>query len=101
MRIGMPVNFSPEVLLSEHFGPFAVPAWRLLHSIEAATKNQTYSFMDMNTYNTLTRDQPEEAPAIYWREMLLRLHLTCCISLRRHGEWLNALLARISHASLS
>jgi hypothetical protein len=100
MRIAMPANFDVEAFLSEHFGPFAVPAWRLLHSIEAATKNQTYSFMDMDTYNTLLREQREEAQAIYWREMLLRFHLVCCISLRRHGEWLNALLAAVQAKSL-
>jgi hypothetical protein len=32
--------------------------------------------------------------------MLLRIHLACCISLRRHGEWLNALLAAIQAKSL-
>jgi hypothetical protein len=88
-------KLSFEALLSEYFGPFAVPAWKLLPSIEAATKKQTYAFMDLETFNDLVREEPEQAQAIYWREMMLRIHLACCTSLRRHGEWLNALLAAI------
>jgi hypothetical protein len=59
---------------------------------ETATKNQTYAFMDLDTYSALVRENAEEAQAIYWREMLLRIHLACCISLRRHSAWLHSLL---------
>jgi hypothetical protein len=96
----MPAELNPEALLSEYFGPFAVPAWRLLPAIEAATKNHAYAFMDLDIYNALVRENPEEAQAVYWREMLLRIHLACCISVRRHGEWLDALLAAVQAKSL-
>ena len=45
----MPARLSPESWLSEHFGSFAVPAWKLLPSIETATKDQTYSFRTLRT----------------------------------------------------
>jgi hypothetical protein len=95
LRVVMSTKLSPEALLSEHFGPFAAPAWKLLPSIEAATKKQTYAFMDLEAFNALVREEPEQAQAIYWREMMLRIHLACCTSLWRHGEWLNALLVAI------
>jgi hypothetical protein len=38
----MSAKLSSEALLSEYFGPFAVPAWKLLPSIEAASKKRTY-----------------------------------------------------------
>jgi hypothetical protein len=37
----------PEEFFSSFFGPYAVPAWNLLAPIEAATKRQTYTFMDL------------------------------------------------------
>jgi hypothetical protein len=32
---------------------------------------------------------------IYWREMIMRIHLACCAPLLRHGDWLNALLIAV------
>ncbi|WP_154073597.1 hypothetical protein [Bradyrhizobium erythrophlei] len=86
---------TPESILSAYFGPFAVSTWQLLPSIEAATRNQPYSFMDMDAYNALVRERPERAQAIYWREMIMRVHLSCCASVLRHTEWLNALFMTI------
>jgi hypothetical protein len=86
---------TPESILSAHFGPFAVSTWKLLPSIEAATRTQTYTFMNLEAYQALVRERPEHAQAIYWREMIMRIHLACCASLLRHGEWLNALLIAI------
>ena len=80
LRVVMSAKLSPEALLSEYFGPFAVPAWKLLPSIEAATKKQTYAFMDLEAFNALVPKEPEQAQAIYWREMMLRIHLACCIA---------------------
>jgi hypothetical protein len=91
----MAAQRTPESTLSAHFGPFAVSTWKLLPSIEAATRKQTYTFMDLETYNALVRERPEHAQAIYWRETIMRVHLACCASLLRHGEWLNALLIAI------
>ena len=91
----MAAQRTPESTLSAHFGSFAVSTWKLLPSIEAATRKQTYTFMDLETYNALARERPEHAQAIYWREMIVRVHLACCASLLRHGEWLNALLIAI------
>jgi hypothetical protein len=96
----MPAKLGPEAFLSEHFGPFAVPIWTLLPAIEAAIKNQTYTFMDLGTYSALVRENAEEAQAIYWREMLLRIHLACCISLRRHSAWLHSLFVAFEAKSL-
>ena len=95
----MSAKLSPEALLSEYFGPFGVPAWKLLPSIEAATKKQTYAFMDLEAFNALVPKELEQVQAIYWREMMLRIHLACCTSLRRHGEWLNALLVAVEARS--
>jgi hypothetical protein len=86
---------TPESILSAYFGPFAVSTWKLLPSIEAATREQTYTFMDLEAYNALGLQRPEGAQAIYWREMIMRIHLACCASLLRHGEWLNALLVSV------
>ena len=84
-----------ESILSAYFGPLAVSAWKLLPSIEDTTRKQTYTFMDLEAYNALVLQRPERAQAIYWREMITRIHLACCASLLRHGEWLNALLIAI------
>jgi hypothetical protein len=100
LRMLMTAKLSPEAFLSDHFGPFAVAIWRLPPAIEAATKNQTYAFMDLDTYSALVRENAEEAQAIYWREMLLRIHLACCISLRRHSAWLHSLLFAFEAKSL-
>jgi hypothetical protein len=86
LRVIMSAKLSAEALLSEYFGPFAVPAWKLLPSIEAATEKQTYAFMDPEAFNALIPKEPEQAQAIYWREMMLPIHLACCTSLWRHGE---------------
>jgi hypothetical protein len=59
-----------DSVLSTYFGPFAVSACELLPSIEAATRKQTYTFMNLEAYNALVRQQPERAQAIYWREMV-------------------------------
>jgi hypothetical protein len=91
---------TPESILSAYFGPFAVSAWKLLPSIEAETRKQAYTFMDIAAYNALIRQRPERAQAIYWREMIMRVHLACCASLLRHGSWLNALLVAIEGNSL-
>jgi hypothetical protein len=96
----MPAVQIPEAFLSEHFGPFAVSAWTLLPGVEAATKNLRYSFMDLDTYNALVRDNARAAQAIYWREMLLRIHLACCVSLQRHSAWLRSLLVAVEAKSL-
>jgi hypothetical protein len=91
----MAATRTSESILSAHFGPLAVSAWKLLPSIEAATGKQTYTFMDLEAYHALVRERPEHAQAIYWREMMFRIHLACCASLLRHSEWLNALLIAI------
>ena len=91
----MAAQRTPESILSAYFGPFAVSTWKLLPFIEAATRNQPYPFMDMDAYNALVRERPERAQAIYWREMIMRAHLSCCASLLRHAEWLNALFVAI------
>jgi hypothetical protein len=72
-----------------------VPAWNLLAPIEEATKRQTYTFMDLESFNETVRRRPEDAQAIYWREMILRIHLASCSSVRRHGEWLKSLILAV------
>jgi hypothetical protein len=89
-----------EEFFSSFFGPYAVPAWNLLAPIETATKRQTYTFMDSETFNETVRQRPEEAQAIYWREMILRIHLACCTSVRRHGEWLKSLITAVEKECL-
>jgi hypothetical protein len=81
--------------LSSFFGPYAVPAWNQLGPIAAATKHQTYTFMDLPIYQNLVRHKPEEAQAVYWREMILRIHLASCAALRRHGEWLRSVVMAV------
>jgi hypothetical protein len=87
-------------ILSSYFGPFAVSTWELLPVIEAATRKQAYTFMDKDAYDALVHSQPERAQAIYWREMIMRIHLACCASLLRHREWLNTLLTAIEGDNL-
>lgn len=86
---------SVQELFSSYFGPFAVPAWDQLAPVEATTKRQEYTFMDMETYNEIVRRNPEEAQAIYWHEIILRIHLASCSGLRRHGEWLRSLVTAV------
>ena len=86
--------------LSRFFGPLAVPAWNQLASIEQATRRQTYSFMDLESYQEIVRRRPEEAQAIYWREMMLRIHLAACSAVRRHGEWLRSLVIAVENECL-
>jgi hypothetical protein len=89
-----------EKFFSSFFGRYALPAWKQLAPIEAATKHQAYSFMDTETYNEIVRLQPAEAQAIYWREMILRIHLASCSALRRHGEWLRSLVTAVEEDCL-
>lgn len=91
---------TPESILSGYFGPFAVPTWKLLPSIEAGTRRQAYTFLAPDAYDVLAREQPLRAQAIYWRETILRVHLACCASLRRHRAWLDVLFTAIERDSL-
>jgi hypothetical protein len=86
--------------LPSFFGPYALPAWNQLGPIEVATKHQEYTFMDLETYNEIVRRKPEEAQAIYWREMIFRIHLASCSALRRHGEWLRSLIMAVEEDCL-
>jgi hypothetical protein len=56
--------------------------------------------MDLETYNDIVKRQPGEAQAIYWREMILRIHLASCSALRRHGEWLRSLVMAVEEECL-
>jgi hypothetical protein len=96
----MSAQRTPESILSAYFGPFAASTWKLLPSIEAATREQKYTFMDLEAFQALMRQRPESGQAIYWREMIMRIHLACCASLLRHGEWLSALLVSIEENCL-
>jgi hypothetical protein len=78
----------------------AVSIWKLLPSIEAETSKQKYTFMDLEVFNVLARQKPESAQAVYWREMTMRVHLACCVSLLRHGGWLSALLLAVERDNL-
>lgn len=75
----------------------AASIWKVLPSIDAEASRQNYTFMDMDVFNDLIRQNPERAQAVYWREMTLRLHLACCASLLRHADWLNTLLLAIEN----
>ncbi|GAA0004710.1 hypothetical protein BDS110ZK4_60870 [Bradyrhizobium diazoefficiens] len=75
----------------------AASIWKLLPSIDVEASRQNYTFMDMDVFNDLIRQNPERAQAIYWREMTLRIHLACCASLLRHADWLDTLLLAIEH----
>lgn len=75
----------------------AASIWKLLPAIDAEASRQNYTFMDMDVFNGLIRQNPERAQAIYWREMTLRIHLACCASLLRHADWLNTLLLAIEN----
>jgi hypothetical protein len=48
----------------------------------------------------MVRRRPEEAQAVYWREMLLRIYLASCSALRRHGEWLRSLVIAVENDCL-
>jgi hypothetical protein len=81
-----------DAILSAYFGSMAVSIWKLLPSIDAKASRQNYTFMDMDVFNGLIRQNPERAQAIYWREMTLRIHLACCASLLRHADWLSKIV---------
>jgi hypothetical protein len=95
---------APQINLKEffssYFGPYALPAWNQLAPIEAATKHQTYLFMDLDAFNEVLQCNPEQAQAIYWREIILRIHLASCSALRRHGEWLRSLVSAVENDCL-
>jgi hypothetical protein len=84
-----------EEFLAGYFGAYAMPVWTLLASIEAATEGQSYSVVDTPVYDELVRNNPKEAMAIYWREMLFRIHFASCSSIRRHADWLRSTFAAV------
>ena len=93
----MSERIDPEDLLQKYFGPYALSAWQQLSPIAAATRRQEYAFLDMEVFNKLVAEEPQEAQAIYWREIIFRIHLTACCAIFRHHEWLRSLFLAIEH----
>jgi hypothetical protein len=82
---------NPQPLLELFFGPYATLCWELLPYIKVATADMTYSWMPKTEYDLLVQQQPLEACAVYWKEMIQRVHLGSSSALLRHEQWLKSM----------
>ncbi len=53
--------------------------------------------MSKAEYDALVQQQPLEAIAVYWNEMIQRIHLGSCSALLRHEQWLNGMAIAAEH----
>lgn len=69
-------------------------------ALALAKKKAKYSFMVVDDYERILREDSDHGMQVYWSEIIARAHLTAVVAILRSRHWINAVVAATNDNNL-
>lgn len=72
----------------------------IIDRLELERSKASYSFMVVEDFEQLLREEPANGVQIYWSEILARAHLTAVVAILRSRRWIDAIVAAANDGNM-
>lgn len=82
------------------FGPDSARFIEIIDQLALAKSKASYSFMAIDDYERILREDSNRGMQVYWNEILARAHLTAVVAILRSRHWISAVVAATNDKNL-
>lgn len=82
------------------FGPNSAQFIEIIDQLALAKSKARYSFMAVDDYECVLREDSVRGMQVYWNEILARAHLTAVVAILRSRHWISAIVAATNDKNL-